>query len=200
MKRGIYLIWDLPAADGVDPAEFFAALGGRLPCAVQLRAKGAAEAPAVLEPLVAACSEQGLPLIINDRHDWLVDGVWGLHLGQCDGEFPARSDLYFGRSTRDDEMVARAAADPKVHHMGFGPICTTDSKPGLPEARGFDRLAEAVAASGGKPVVAIGGLDRRGVVEARDRGAWAAAVIGAVWSAPDPVRACRDLVEAWEAP
>ena len=200
MKRGIYLIWDLPSAQGVDPAVFFSSLGGRFPCAVQLRAKGAEQPPAVLPALLDACVAHGVPLIINDRADWLIDGVYGLHLGQDDGPFPERDDLRFGRSTRDGTMVRRAAADPAVDHMGFGPIYATGSKAGLPEARGFDRLAAAVAASGGKPVIAIGGLDLRGVVEARNRGASAAAVIGAVWKAADSAKACRELVEAWEAP
>ena len=44
MKSGIYLIWDLPLAVD-DPEEFFAALKGDLPCAVQLRAKGYDQVP-----------------------------------------------------------------------------------------------------------------------------------------------------------
>ena len=85
MKAGIYLIWDLPSADGVIPEAFFSALGSDQPCAVQLRAKGQPKPPAVLDELSDACAARGIPFFINDQRSWLCSDHSGIHLGQEDG-------------------------------------------------------------------------------------------------------------------
>jgi thiamine-phosphate pyrophosphorylase len=195
--RGIYLIWDLPAANGIEPRAFFAACGPDLPVAVQFRAKGQNAKPDLLRALTLACNDRNIPLIINDRADWWGRGCAGLHLGQADG--PAPSDRgAIGRSTHTLEQVAAADADPAVDHLGFGPVAATNSKVGALPARGLQALAAACLASG-KPVVAIGGLDLASVPAVRRAGAHAMAVIGAVFAAPDPAAACAELVRTWAA-
>ena len=198
MKRGIYLIWDLPAAR-VAPREFFAALEQDVPCAVQLRAKGARQRPEVLSALIEACHAAGVPLFVNDHPEWVVGGVAGVHLGQGDGVAPGVGGQRIGRSTHDLEQVKAAAEDVRVSYLGFGPIYPTASKADALPARGVRALQEAVWQAQGKPVVAIGGIKGAHLRQLKASGAWAAAVISAVWSSPDPVASLRELVRGWES-
>ena len=199
MNKGIYLIWDLPNANGASPAQFFDALDGDYPCAVQLRAKQSEAKPPIFDALVTACRDRSILFVVNDRIDWLDPGVGGLHLGQDDGDPPEDTSLVVGRSTHDLEQVRDAATDDRIALLGFGPIRTTHSKTNALSARGFDLLARAVEQAKQKPVVAIGGLTVDDLLSVHQTGAHAAAVIGSVWSAPDPAAALRELVRRWNA-
>lgn len=197
LRSGLYLIWDLDAAQDLDPEGFLQACAPHQPVALQLRAKGRAECPNDrLSRLRAACEPRQIPLIINDRLDWLDDDRLGLHLGQDDGPSPLIPGL-LGRSTHTLAQVRAAARDPRVDHLGFGPIGTTASKSNALSPRGLEQLGDAVAAAGDKPVVAIGGIDARNLVQVQEQGAHAAAIIGAVFSASDPAAAFRRLCELW---
>ncbi len=198
MNKGIYLIWDVPSATA-SPHQFFDALEGDYPCAVQLRAKRSPTRPFVFDALVTACRERSITLIVNDRIDWLVPGVDGLHLGQDDGDPPDDASIVVGRSTHDLEQVRDAATDDRIAMLGFGPIRTTRSKANALPARGIDLLARAVEQAQRKPVIAIGGLTGDDLLSVHQTGAHAAAVISSVWSAPDPAAALRLLVRSWNA-
>ena len=87
--------------------------------------------------------------------------------------------------------------DPRVDHLGFGPIALTTSKSNALQPRGLDQLADAVDAAGEKPIIAIGGLHKDLLPEIKRRGAHAAAVIGAVFNHDNPPQAFVDLCEAW---
>ena len=199
MNKGIYLIWDLPVAAAVSPRQFFGELHGDYPCAVQLRAKNNVTKPAVFDELRTSCRAHSIPFFVNDRSDWLMPGVDGLHLGQDDGDPPDDSSIVVGRSTHDLEQVHDAAVDDRIAMLGFGPIRTTHSKTNALSARGFDLLARAVEQAQQKPVVAIGGLTVGDLLSVYQTGAHAAAVISSVWSAPDPAAALRELVRRWNA-
>jgi thiamine-phosphate pyrophosphorylase len=199
MNAGIYLIWDLPAADGVAPEPFFAALGDDLPCAVQLRAKVQSEPPAVLDALSRACAQRRIPFFINDQRAWLRTGHSGIHLGQDDGSSDGLDGFWVSRSTHDLTQVQRAALEPEVRALGFGPLRHTTSKADALPPLGLEALGAAVVAAGSKPVIAIGGISGEDLVAIRRSGAHAAAVIGAVWHANDPPSALRMLVRAWNA-
>ena len=89
-----------------------------------------------------------------------------------------------------------AARSEPVDYVAFGPVFATSSKDAEHPPRGLARLAAAVAASGGRPVVAIGGIDAANATEVRAAGAVAVAVISAVADADDPVEATRTLADA----
>ena len=197
MNKGVYLIWDLPTAEAINPHTFFEALGQDQPCAVQLRAKSSRVIPSQINALLKACQSQGVPLFVNDVQDWVIQGVYGLHLGQNDGLAPDLNGVLVGRSTHDLDQVQRAAADDRIACLGFGPIRSTTSKVGALSPRGFEALHRAVEHAQGKPVIAIGGLGLTDVRAVHSSGAHAAAVISAVWSQPDPVQALRSLVQHW---
>ena len=197
MNKGIYLIWDVPSVTGISPDEFFDALSGEYPCAVQLRAKQSETKPRIFDALATACRERSILFVVNDRIDWLGPGVDGLHLGQDDGDPPDDALVVVGRSTHDLRQVRVAAADDRVAMLGFGPVRATHSKDNALPARGFELLAQAVAQAGQKPVVAIGGLTADDLESVHQAGAHAAAVIRSVWSAPDPAASLRCLVRRW---
>lgn len=194
----------------------YAIVGGEAPLAqaaaalaggarvVQLRCK---DAPAgqvleVARRLVALASGRAL-VIVNDRADLaLLAGADGVHLG--DEDLPvaeARAllgpDLLVGRSTRTlaDGVAALAAG---ADHVGFGPIFATATKAIAAPPRGLGMLRE-VAAGLPAPVVAIGGIDLHTIGEVAAAGAAAAALIGAIFEAPEPAAEAARLAAAFEA-
>ncbi len=170
---------------------------------VQLRAKHATDGEILawaieIRRLTRA---RGVLFFVNDRFDLaLAAAADGVHLGQHDlppARVPpeARRRLLLGRSTHTAEEVEAARSEP-LDYVAFGPIFATSSKDAEHAPRGLARLAAAVAASGGRPVVAIGGIDATHVAEVRAAGALAVAVISAVADADDPVAATRTLADA----
>lgn len=132
-------------------------------------------------------------VIVNDRLDVaLAAGADGVHLGASDlAVADARRiapDLLIGATCRnrtDIEAAAAAGAD----YAGLGPIFPTSSKPGLPDPLG----PSALPASSDLPLLAIGGITPENVQELR--AGVGVAVIGGIWSQPDPVAAAVRLVE-----
>lgn len=144
---------------------------------VQLRCKG--WSTAALTALAArAVALRGPRIIVNDDVEAArAAGAW-VHLGQEDGT----TDLVHGRSTHTPEQ---AAAPHTAVYLGFGPIFPTATKVPRYPPRGTAMLAEAVAATR-LPIVAIGGIGPDNLDEVRRTGVHAWAVIGAIWTAPDP--------------
>lgn len=203
----VYAIADvrrLGAASVPDAVEAMARGGASW---VQLRAKDALPDDELFE-LAAECSRRlraaGGELWINDRADIaaLLPGTH-LHLGQDDlPPAAARKVLgperWIGRSTHDEAQVADAEADPEVDVVAFGPIFATSTKADAEEVVGLGGLARARAGTG-KPLVAIGGIDRGTIGAVLGAGADTAAVIGAL--RPHRVEAdCRELLAAAGAP
>ncbi len=75
----------------------------------------------------------------------------------------------------------------------FGPVFSSLSKPGYGPAADFPWPELASLLTGGKPraarVLAIGGITAERLPRCRELGFDGAAVLGAVWGAPDPVAA-----------
>ena len=170
---------------------------------VQLRTKHATdgETLAWATEIRRLTRARGVLFFVNDRFDLaLAAAADGVHLGQHDlppARVPpeARRRLLLGRSTHTAEEVEAARSEP-VDYVAFGPVFATSSKDAEHPPRGLARLAAAVAASGGRPVVAIGGIDAANAAEVRAAGALAVAVVSAVADADDPVAATRTLADA----
>ncbi len=170
---------------------------------VQLRAKHATDGETLgwATEIRRLTRARGVLFFVNDRFDLaLAAAADGVHLGQHDlppTRVPpeARRRLLLGRSTHTAEEVEAARSEP-LDYVAFGPIFATSSKDAEHAPLGLARLAAAVAASGERPVVAIGGIDATHVAEVRAAGALAVAVISAVADADDPVAATRTLVDA----
>ena len=197
--RGIYAILnETPRV--LELARAVLAAGIRV---VQYRAKSGID-DEHLRSLRALTRDGGALLVVND--DWraaLEFDCDGVHLGPGDDGFdavaPVRAaltDRLIGLScaTLAEVYAANAAG---ADYLGVGSVFATQSKNDAGAPIGMQRLTELVAASL-VPVVAIGGISPARIAGVRHCGAAMAAVISAIEGAPDPLRAARELVEAWE--
>jgi thiamine-phosphate pyrophosphorylase len=171
--------------------------------------EGPAVAPTTAD-LLAVCRmarrvtrEAGAALVIDDRLDLaLAVEADGVHLGQTDLPLAdARRALggirmWIGISTHDLAQVAAAVAGG-ADYLGFGPVFATTTKANPDPVRGIERLAAAVAAAGGTPVVAIGGITPDLAAAVASTGAAAACVISGVNAAHDPPGAAAAVAAAW---
>lgn len=174
--------------------------------AVQVRVKGHGDREVLdhAAALVAVAHRGGAMCLVNDRVDLaLAAGADGVHLGAGDLPVadarriadacaaPREPAALVGGTARDPE-TARRLVDAGADYLGVGPCFATTSKAGLPAPGGPARV-EAVAGAVDVPVIAIGGVTVDHVPALLDAGAHGVAVIGAVWSAPDPTAAVTAL-------
>ncbi|HEX5075180.1 MAG TPA: thiamine phosphate synthase [Gemmatimonadaceae bacterium] len=139
-----------------------------------------------------------VPVIVNDRADVaLAAGAAGAHVGV--GDVPAQAlrrvvppGFIIGASVgTDDEAASSAGAD----YVGIGPVFPTSTRTDVGVALGLTELARLVQRTG-LPAVAIGGINASNYREALGAGACGIAVIRAIFAAPDPERAARELSSA----
>jgi len=162
--------------------------------AVQLRTRalGGADLLALARRLRAVLGEHGSWLVVNDRADVaraadaaaLALGRTGLALRDARRVAPG---LPVSRAVHD-AAEARAAEAEGADFLLAGPVYATASHPGA--AAAGPALVES-AASGGRQVIAIGGITPGNATTARRAGAWGVAAIRALWDAADPAETAR---------
>jgi thiamine monophosphate synthase len=82
-----------------------------------------------------------------------------------------------------------AAFDAGAWWTCLSPVWPPSSKPNdTRDPLGIDRLCKI---AGSRPVLALGGVNNARLTDLRDRGAWGAAVMGAIFDHPDPSSAAR---------
>ena len=144
-------------------------------------------------------NEKRVPFIVNDHVDLaLALGADGVHLGQDD--LPARAarrilaeDAVIGVSVGSVAEALEAESDG-ADYVSIGPLYPTDTKPDAGAVAGREVVREIVQTVK-VPVVAIGGINRSNVAEVMRLGVSGIAVVSAVMTAEDPVRATRELVD-----
>lgn len=167
---------------------------------IQLREKEmeAGDVVRLGEPLLAACRDAGVPLIVNDRPDVaLALGADGVHLGQND--LPAAvarrilgPEVIVGRSTHAEEEVdAEVASDTRLDYIAVGPVRATPTKPGRP-GTGLD-LVRYAAERIPLPWFVTGGVDEETLPEVMEAGGRRVVVVRAIAEAPDPVAVAERL-------
>ena len=174
-----------------------AALQGGVAC-VQLREKHL-DRDAFLDEakqICALCRRYGVPFIVNDDLDVaLACGADGIHVGQDDmpaAEVRRRAGrrLIVGVSAHTPEE-ARLAEAAGADYLGagavFGSATKTDASLLTPAG------LQAVCAAVHIPVVAIGGVNARNILQLQGSGAAGAAVVSGIFGAPDITAACREL-------
>ncbi|GAB3221957.1 thiamine phosphate synthase [Glycomyces halotolerans] len=150
--------------------------------------------------LTELCDEHDALCLVNDRvHIAQAVGAHGVHLGDDDLPIDVARRLLpraaiVGGTCREPE-AARAARRAGATYLGVGPVYDTGTKTGLPNAIGLDGLA-AVCEAVDVPVIAIGGITAERAGHCRSAGAHGVAVVGAISTAEDPVRATAELLEA----
>ena len=147
------------------------------------------------------CRPYGVPLIINDdiqlAREIHADGV---HLGECDGgPLLAHKELgdqvLIGVSCYDSIERARTAVSQGADYLAFGAFFSSPTKP---DAQLADMHVLSEAQLLGLPLVAIGGIRPDNVQLLREAGADLIAVISGLWDTPDPARAARAYIDAFD--
>ena len=174
-----------------------AALQGGVTC-IQLREKHLDRDAFLAEArqICALCRRYGVPFIVNDDLDVaLACGADGVHVGQDDmpaAEVRRRAGrrLIVGVSAHTPEE-ARLAEAAGADYLGagavFGSATKTDASLLTPAG------LQAVCAAVHIPVVAIGGVNARNILQLQGSGAAGAAVVSGIFGAPDITAACRKL-------
>jgi thiamine-phosphate diphosphorylase len=140
-------------------------------------------------------------IVINDRVDVaLTTRAAGVQLRRDSLPITAARELLgetrlVGYSAHE-RLEAAAAQVAGADFIVAGTIFESGSHPDAP-ARGLDFLS-GVAQAVSVPVLAIGGVTAERVRECRAAGAFGVAVIGAVWSAADPLEAANLLLSELE--
>ncbi len=131
-------------------------------------------------PVLAACREAGIPLVVNDDVEAaLALQADGVHLGQTDPgkERAAAAGLILGISASSlDEAIA--GEEQGATYIGAGPVWDSPTKPDAGAPIGIDGLA-AICEAVSLPVVAIGGIDATNARACLDAGAQGVAVVRA---------------------
>jgi thiamine-phosphate pyrophosphorylase len=136
--------------------------------------------------MARAHGQVGIRVIVNDRADVAIAaGASGVHLGENSASAKdvaawlrssaATKDFLLGVSCHSLEEVHRAA-DAGADYVFFGPIFHTPSKRVYGAPLGVAMLRDACGVSK-IPVIAIGGIDLRGVASCLEAGAAGIAAI-----------------------
>ena len=201
--RGLYVITDeklIPRVRFLETVEKALAGGANI---VQLRDKTSApsEIVALGRELLGVTKRYGVPLIINDSPDLMMEiKADGVHLGEDDPNvIPARKKLGNGAiigvscygSVPRGINAERMGAD----YVVFGTPWSTPTKPGrIPTP--FETLVEAKTAVAGIPIFAIGGIFAHNAAEVLATGVDGVAVITGVFGSEDPERVSREIRSA----
>ncbi|MBA8794786.1 thiamine-phosphate pyrophosphorylase [Friedmanniella endophytica] len=185
------------------PAVVRAAVAGGV-TSVQVRVKDGSDRDrlAQVRAVQHALHGTGVPLLVDDAVDVAVlAGADGVHLGQSD--LPVEEvrrwlgpDLIIGLSVSSVEQASAsecAAAD----YLGIGPVWATATKPDAAVPLGPEGLAR-VAASAGRPAVAIGGITAARLPALRGRGLDGVCTVSEVCAAPDPAVVAARLRAGWD--
>ena len=179
------------------PEQVEAALKGGATC-VQLREKELDGAACLEEArtLAALCRRYGVPLIINDNVEVaLASGADGVHVGQDDLTVEqvrrlAGDRLIVGVSAHSVEQALAAQAGG-ADYLGVGAVFTTATKS---DAHVLPReTLAAICRAVDIPVVAIGGIGEDNLLQLAGTGVDGAALVSAIFSAPDIEGQCRKL-------
>jgi len=141
----------------------------------------------------------GTHLIVNDDLDLAVRaGAWGVHLGQEDlarysPQALRAAPLSVGISTHSDAEIEIARAHGAAA-IGFGPIFPTGTKQVGHPPQGVEELARVVRAVE-MPVIAIGGISDKNLMDVRGTGVAMAAMISHLDHYPTPAD-LRGLMQA----
>jgi len=152
------------------------------------------------EALVRIARERGALCIVNDDATLCAAvGADGVHLGETDGSAAAARAIIgperiIGISCYNDFALAEAAVAAGADYIAFGSFFPSSVKP---DARRADIALLARAGTLGVPVVAIGGITAANAGKLERAGAYAVAVISAVFDAPDVEAAARAIAGQW---
>jgi thiamine-phosphate pyrophosphorylase len=142
-------------------------------------------------------SAQALAIVNDDPRLAAEVGADGVHLGRDDPDIAAArgiiGDRLIGVSCYGDAQRADTAVAAGADAIAFGSFFPSITKPNAVRAP-LELLSDARRRHPAQRVIAIGGITVDNIERVGAAGAHAAAVISAVFNAPDPGEAVRTLV------
>jgi thiamine-phosphate pyrophosphorylase len=179
-------------------AAAIAAAGSAVALHARDRTASGAALTRATQRLLALARPPEAAVFVNGRPDIAAAvGAHGVQLGSSDlapgdarAAFPSG---WLGRSVHSTDEAA-SAIDEGADYLMVGNVYPTPSHPDRPGA-GLGLVREVAAL--GCPVIAIGGIDAERAAEIREAGAYGAAAIRALWTAPDPAAAALALLAPW---
>lgn len=173
------------------------ALKGGATC-VQLREKELDEETFLQEAMEmkALCGKYGVPFIVNDNVDIAIKcKADGIHVGQSDmeaGKLRALvgEDMIIGVSTKNVEQ-ALAAEKAGADYLGVGAMFSTSTK--LDAENVSFEMAKKITDAVSIPVVAIGGIGKKNMLELKGTGVDGVALVSAIFGAENIEAECKEL-------
>ena len=144
--------------------------------------------------------KKSIPLIINDRVDIALScNADGVHLGQEDLSV-SHARKILGRKkligvSVNTKKEAEEAEERGADYLGVGPIYFTQTKKDIKAPLGAEGLRE-IRKRVRIPILAIGGINAGNAREIIEAGAAGIAVVSAILSAENIIKAARKLNEA----
>ena len=167
---------------------------------VQLREKALDEEQFLAEALElrALCRRYGVPFIVNDNVDIALRcGADGVHVGQEDMKADdvrrrVGEKMIVGVSAHTVEE-ARRAVENGADYLGVGAVFSTATKTNVGNMP-FETLREICRAVE-IPVVAIGGISQKNIMQLSGSGVDGVAVVSAIFAAEDPGAAAAEMLK-----
>lgn len=167
---------------------------------VQLREKALDEERFLAEALElrALCRRYGVPFIVNDNVDIAIRcGADGVHVGQEDMKADdvrrrVGERMIIGVSAHTVEE-ARRAVENGADYLGVGAVFSTATKTNVGNMP-FETLQEICRAVE-IPVVAIGGISQKNIMQLSGSGVDGVAVVSAIFAAEDPGAAAAEMLK-----
>ena len=147
----------------------------------------------------AVCRKYQVPFVVNDNVDIAVAAdADGVHVGQSDmeaGDVRRRlgPDKIIGVSAQTVEQAV-LAEKRGADYLGVGSVFSTGTKLDA-DYVSYDTL-KAICESVKIPVIAIGGITKENMGSLAGSGICGAAVVSAIFAAPDIEKAAGELAEA----
>lgn len=173
------------------------ALKGGATC-VQLREKGLDEESFLQEAIEmkALCEKYGVPFIVNDNVDIAIKcKADGIHVGQKDMEAGnvralVGEGMIIGVSTQTVEQAV-AAEKAGADYLGVGAMFSTTTK--LDAREVTHEMAKKITDAVDIPVVAIGGINKKNMLELKGTGVDGVALVSAIFGAENIEAECKEL-------
>lgn len=173
------------------------ALKGGATC-VQLREKELDEENFLKEAIEmkALCAKYGVPFIVNDNVEIAIKcKADGIHVGQSDMEAGnvralVGEDMIIGVSAKDVEQ-ALAAQKAGADYLGVGAMFHTGTKLDAEEVS--YEMAQKITQAVNIPVVAIGGINKKNILELKGTGVDGVALVSAIFGAENIEEECKAL-------
>ena len=173
------------------------ALKGGATC-VQLREKELDEESFLQEAIEmkALCEKYGVPFIVNDNVDIAIKcKADGIHVGQKDMEAGnvralVGEGMIIGVSTKNVEQ-ALAAVKAGADYLGVGAMFSTTTK--LDAREVTHEMAKKITDAVDIPVVAIGGINKKNMLELKGTGVDGVALVSAIFGAENIEAECKEL-------